>query len=235
MPSEGKIGHSLSATGRRWERTRKNPKGDGFDCTPFSQNEPKGPGVAQALIEGEVEGRNEVRVHLVTEGKDIIPDSRFPVPAIEKVAPAEVTLFVLPGKDSWGTAASGAVLSAKIQGNEVKVSVEGKSDLMAPRDFGSTRYVILDGSDEVVGYGPLDGGKPESRTYKESDLAIPPFSHAFPLPSGLKPGIYKLLVGMTAALGGDLEETPLVAKVIAFQVSEPSTPGGVVAPDPGAP
>lgn len=110
------------------------------------------------------------------------------------------------------------------------MTLRGRGNVLAPRDFGSAWFLALDARGEVVRHGPLDGGGADSRTYKAEDLTAPeegkPLTGVFPLPVGLAPGKYRLLTGAVVAhpREGGWEELLLVAKPLLIEIPGPKQP-----------
>ncbi|MHC4959138.1 MAG: HEAT repeat domain-containing protein [Planctomycetota bacterium] len=134
-------------------------------------------------------GRGRIKATFHDRAFELMSRNRLPRTTIQVDCPEsadapDFEMFAIPVKKSWGAKVESTRLEAFLRKGRILLrlsSDDGKS--LAPKDFSSTWYVVLDGKHQVLEHGTLDGGKPAPRAYKHRELAkAQRLEHAVPLP-----------------------------------------------------
>jgi hypothetical protein len=99
-----------------------------------------------------------------------LPLTRIPVHCTDKV-PGKFEIHAIPRSGAWGQPVDATKLRATRQGGAVVLRLISDGKTFAPVDFSSSWYALLDAKEQVIDYGPLDGGDAtKHRTYQRDDL-----------------------------------------------------------------
>jgi hypothetical protein len=86
-------------------------------------------------------------------------------------APGAFDIHAIPGPNTWGRPVDATKLRATLDNGAVVLRLISDGKTLAPADFSSSWYVLLDAKGQVIDYGPLDRGDAKgARVYKREEL-----------------------------------------------------------------
>lgn len=100
----------------------------------------------------------------------ILRPMKIPVECPAFARSEEMDMAAVPSKRSLGRSVLNTALTAVRKGDEVVLKLVGDGKSLAPRDWSSAWFAVLDSDNRLLAHGPVDGGNREPRRYRREEL-----------------------------------------------------------------